>query len=85
LEGRLAGPWINELERAWRNVGESEAGPLVVDLTGVTFIAEGGKALLSRMWHEGVALVARGCCTRHIVDEITGAPPDGASARCETK
>jgi hypothetical protein len=85
LEGRLAGPWIDELERAWSSIGQSEDGPLVVDLTEVTFIAEAGKTLLSRMWREGVALVARGCCTRHVVDEITNARLDAAPTRCETK
>ena len=33
LEGRLAGPWIKELERCWREAEQSAAGrQLVVDL-----------------------------------------------------
>ena len=39
LEGRLAGPWIGELERCWRESEQSAAGrQLIVDLTGVTFV-----------------------------------------------
>jgi anti-anti-sigma regulatory factor len=50
LEGRLAGPWIGELERCWRESEQSAAGrQLIVDLTGVTFVEQQGKALLSRM------------------------------------
>ncbi|HJT19019.1 MAG TPA: hypothetical protein VJ746_01035 [Nitrospira sp.] len=70
LEGRLAGPWVEELERCWREAGASAKGDVVVDLSGVTFIEQTGKVLLKRMWQEGVKLLAAGCCTRSIVDEI---------------
>jgi hypothetical protein len=71
LEGRLAGPWVEELERVWRGMKDSADRSLVVDLTGVTFIEQEGKGLLSRMWQEGAELLAAGCCSRSIVDEIT--------------
>lgn len=73
LEGRLAGPWVEELDRCWRAVAKSERGRAVVDLTGVTFIDCEGKALLARMWQQGAKLHAVGCLTRCIVDEITNA------------
>lgn len=73
LEGRLAGPWVDELERAWRDSKESITGSLVVDLTGVTFIEQEGKALLSRMWQEGAELLAVGCCSRSILEDIMSA------------
>lgn len=75
LEGRLSGPWVAELEQVWGEVGPSATGSLVVDLTEVTFIAKDGKALLSRMWREGASLAAHGCCTGHVVEEITGSRP----------
>lgn len=77
LEGQLTGRWVSELERVWNNVKQTEAGLLLVDLTGVTFIGEDGRSLLSRMWREGAALIASGCCTGHIVQEITGVKLDG--------
>jgi hypothetical protein len=70
LEGRLAGPWIGELERCWRESAESAAGrPLIVDLTGVTFVEPEGKALLSQMYQAGADLLASGCCMRSIVED----------------
>lgn len=85
VEGRLTGPWIDELERVWLKTEQTEAGPLVMDLTGVTFMTEDGKALLSRMWRNGAVLVANGCCTGHMVNEITGRRPGADTLRCDVK
>lgn len=86
LEGSLSGPWVTELERVWRQIKESGASFPVVELTDITFITEEGRALLTGMWREGAVLVANGCCTRHVVEEITGAGagPPSPSLRCET-
>jgi len=70
VEGRLVGPWVTELERSWHEVKRS--GSLVVDLMGLTFVDEAGKALLHRMWHDGVELVAADCCTRALIEGMTG-------------
>ena len=70
LEGRLAGPWVEELDRCWRTVADPQQSRLVVDLTGVTFIDSEGKALLARMWRGGATLHAGGCLTRCIVEDI---------------
>ena len=70
LEGRLAGPWIGELERCWRESERTAAGRrLIVDLTGVTFVEQEGKALLSQMCQEGADFIASGCCMRSIVED----------------
>ena len=70
LEGRLVGPWITELERSWREAEQSATGRrLVVDLTGVTFVEQEGKALLTRMYQAGAELLATGCCMRSIVED----------------
>ncbi len=71
LEGRLAGPWVKELEMCWRQIATNPESHVVVDLTGVTFVDAEGKALLTRMWKQGAELRAAGCLTRCIVDEIT--------------
>lgn len=71
VEGRLAGPWVGELERAWRALPDPRPGHPTVDLSGVTFIDGTGKALLTRLWKEGAKLQAAGCLTRCIVEEIT--------------
>lgn len=72
LEGQLTGPWVKELELAWKHLKQSGQGTFVVDLTGVTFIEVDGKRLLRRLWQEGAELIATGCCNRSIVEEITG-------------
>lgn len=71
VEGRLAGPWVEELERCWRAMAEPDPGRVMLDLTGVTFIDCEGKALLARMWRHGAKIHAAGCLTRCIVEEIT--------------
>lgn len=71
LEGRLAGPWVEELDTCWRSGGANLQSRTVVDLTGVTFVDADGRALLTRMWQQGAELRAAGCLTRCIVEEIT--------------
>lgn len=71
LEGRLAGPWVEELDTCWRQRAANPQGRTVVDLSGVTFVDVDGKALLTRMWQQGAELRATGCLTKCIVEEIT--------------
>lgn len=71
IEGRLAGPWVEELERTWARLrAERDAAPIHVDLDGVTFVSAAGKALLARLHEGGAVLTARGCMTSAIIDEI---------------
>jgi len=79
LEGRLAGPWVEELDRCWTKVAGSRQSPVVVDLSGVSFIDAEGKALLTKMWQQGAKFHAVGCLTRCIVDEIAKAGCSGSS------
>ena len=78
LEGRLAGPWVRELENCWQSTLMSQPKPVVrVDLTGVTFVDTAGKAFLAARHAQGAELVASGCLMRAVVAEITAAPiPD---------
>jgi len=71
LEGKLAGPWVNELELCWRSAaGTQQIYPVRVDLSSVTFIDEEGKELLRKMYQEGAKLVAMGCLNKCIVEGI---------------
>jgi ABC-type transporter Mla MlaB component len=75
LEGRLAGPWVEELARCWEALTATQDGEaLRVELDGVTFIDAAGKALLRTMYEDGAALAASGCMTRATLEEITGHP-----------
>ena len=71
LEGKLAGPWVKELDLCWRSAaGTQQIYPVRVDLSSVTFIDEEGKDLLRRMYLEGAKLVATGCLNKCIVEGI---------------
>jgi hypothetical protein len=69
LEGKLAGPWVDELKDCW----EKAAGGRTVRilLCAVTFVDAEGKGLLTEMYRHGAELVADGCMTKAIVEEIT--------------
>jgi hypothetical protein len=72
LEGRLAGPWVRELEYCWRSTPASQRKPVLrFDLTGVTFIDAAGKAFLAAMHRQGAEFVAADCLTKAVVTEIT--------------
>ncbi len=78
LEGRLAGPWVDELARCWASLrDEKHDGPVRVDLDGVTFVSAAGKALLARLHGDGARLTARACMTSAIIDEIVRANERG--------
>jgi hypothetical protein len=70
LEGRLVGPWVQELERCWRGAA-TPGHPVKVVLKAVTFINDGGRRLLAEMYRHGAKLTAEGCMTRAIIEEIT--------------
>jgi hypothetical protein len=69
LEGKLAGPWVEELRRCWQ---QSVAGdrPVKIVLKAVMFIDGAGKELMIEMHRHGAELVAEGCMTKAIVEEI---------------
>ncbi len=70
LEGRLRGPWVQELEGAWKRAAIVKR-PVMVVLRAVAFIDAAGRKLLSEMHREGAELLAEGCMTKAIVEEIT--------------
>jgi ABC-type transporter Mla MlaB component len=85
LEGRLAGPWLQELETCWQSTLNQQRRPILrVDLTGVTFIDDAGKACLATMYRQGAELVAADCLTRAIVAEIIQASLPEDSKRTTT-
>jgi ABC-type transporter Mla MlaB component len=72
LEGRLAGAWVAELQRAWQEAltgGRS----IVVNLAAVSYVDADGKRLLSDMCRAGATFEASGCLMRCLVHEMTRA------------
>jgi anti-anti-sigma regulatory factor len=72
LEGKLAGPWVEELERTWRSAKDAARNqPLIADLNDVTFVDRAGERLLSQMHTVGTTLVAEGPYMRQRLLRIT--------------
>jgi hypothetical protein len=69
VEGKLAGPWVQELEGCWREASDSERSVRVM-LCGITFIDDKGRDLLVEMYRHGAELVADGCMNKAMVEEI---------------
>jgi hypothetical protein len=75
LEGKLAGPWVEEVERMWL---ESPSGPLVLDLRSVTTVDQSGKQLLGRIAGKGASFLADTPMTKYIVEQAAQGS-DGSS------
>ena len=72
LEGRLAGPWVQELECCWEGTQGVKRGRAArIDLTGVTFVDDSGKKLLAALHTQGAEFIAAGCLMKAIIAEIT--------------
>jgi len=54
LEGRLLGPWVEEVRRAC--AGSVLASPLSLDLSGLVFADADGERLLKDLLRDGVAI-----------------------------
>jgi hypothetical protein len=71
VEGRLVHPWISELKSTWvRTKTARRERKCVLDLSGVTFIDKSGENVLAELCKQGAELIATGCYTRHVVDDI---------------
>jgi anti-anti-sigma regulatory factor len=81
LEGKLAGPWVQELERCWHGTLAGERRQVLrVDLTGVTSIDAAGKEFLAAIHAQGAEFVACGCLMRAVVAEIAeSSAPSGTN------
>ena len=69
LEGKLVGPWVQELKDCWQKAARSDRSVRVL-LCAVTFIDDKGRDLLVEMYQHGAELVAEGCMNKTIVEEI---------------
>jgi ABC-type transporter Mla MlaB component len=69
IEGTLAGPWVQELATSWQQATRS-GQQVRVSLKAVMFVDVAGRKLLAEMHRQGVMLVASGCMTGAIIDEI---------------
>jgi aryl-alcohol dehydrogenase-like predicted oxidoreductase len=74
VEGKLMGPWVQELEKCWRDAISVEPRALIlVNLAKVTFFDDIGKQLVARMRRCGVRLTGVGLIAEFICMETEGA------------
>jgi anti-anti-sigma regulatory factor len=71
LEGRLGGPWVDELERAWyRAIASAKPSEIVIDISEISFADAEGCKLLQWMCQQGAKLKARGCMCADLAERI---------------
>jgi anti-anti-sigma regulatory factor len=71
VEGKLTGPWVPELEAAWKKTrSESSGRRCIVDLSETTVIDQSGNRILIAMCNQGVQFIGHGVATLHLISEI---------------
>jgi hypothetical protein len=79
LEGRLAGPWVREVELCWQAAQSITRNRTVtIDLREVDFVDSDGEQLLAAMYRHGATLLAAGPMTKDMVSRIAGQPEEAA-------
>jgi hypothetical protein len=71
LDGKMAGPWVEELDRTWRLLVPSLGGKqLVIDMRNVTFVDGKGRQLLREIHQQTAAcFLTDSLLTRYFADE----------------
>lgn len=68
LEGKLLGPWVDELQSCWSGCATRQGGaPVRVSLKDVSYLDARGRDLLKRMEREGAKLVEASDFIRHVL------------------
>jgi hypothetical protein len=71
VEGRLVGAWAKELEHSWISAAPMRGNRApIVDLTGILFIDDEGKRVLTKLFREGAFFRTAGPMTESIISEI---------------
>lgn len=71
LEGKLAGPWADELRPACERAKAELGGrKLVVEVKNLIVISQAGENALLELMQEGVKVRGFGVFTRHILKEL---------------
>ena len=72
LEGRIAGPWAEELERVWREAASRLGSKhLSIDLSNVTYADADGKRVLGTILSQAKAELVTGTLwTQYLAEEL---------------
>lgn len=82
LEGKLAGPWVSELEHAWRALTSKERN-VIVDVTAISVTDAPGATLLAKMREEEAELVGEIPPVAHMLqEEVPSEQPETKITDC---
>ncbi len=71
LQGRLAGPWVAQLQSCWNNAQAAREGrSCVIDVTSLTSVDETGEDVLRAMMSEGAKFRACGVYITHVLQSL---------------
>jgi hypothetical protein len=71
IEGKLVGPWASELARVWRQATTDLNGrALIIDVKGLTTIAEDGENVLLELMKDGASFRSSGVFTKQILKRM---------------
>jgi hypothetical protein len=80
LEGKIAGPWVEEFSRAWHSLAPSLGSKdLHLDLRGVAFVDANGRELLREIYQKtNASFLADSPLTQYFADDAKQkSPRDG--------
>ena len=69
IEGRLVGPWVEELRRVSQQ-RDAETSPLSIDLCGLTAMDAAGHALLEELHQSGATLSCSDVLNQYLVEQM---------------
>ncbi len=71
IEGRVVGPWVDELDRVWRSLaGSVGSKKLQFDLRGIVHMSTDGKRILAEIHKEtGAGFLADNPMTKYFAEE----------------
>jgi len=74
LEGRIVGPWVQELERVWvETAPRLGSKKLSIDLRNVTYADASGKRVLRTIFSQsGAELVANSLGIQDLAEQVAG-------------
>lgn len=83
LVGRLAGPWVNELDQVWQELAQRlEGKKLLLDLRDLTYSDAGGKRVLREMFSKSRAeLITHSDWSQFLAEEIRDSKKTYANGR----
>jgi hypothetical protein len=71
VEGKLSGPWVDELRTTWTEARAGlEGRKLVIDVSALTVISHEGECAIFDLMEQGARFSCAGILTRHVLKRL---------------